>query len=191
MLNLILYLLVLDIQDACSETETRASPLDLPLCQPKDVLERIALQPFQDLESLLLDVSKPALTTKSSNDLRSGKQVLRRPSLPAFPWSHASGGHSRSNSDTVKLSTSRSICQGKWASISVIASSTDIDRSCFTNLDSFNYDQSLVPSSGSSDNKLSSSLFANLPIRECDSSSTVTCSKDSQVNAGTSFSSVT
>ncbi|MED6191494.1 hypothetical protein PIB30_118985 [Stylosanthes scabra] len=170
-------------KDPSSETETRASPLDFPLCQPKDVLERIALHPARDLESLLLDVSKPAITTKNNSDLRSGKQVLRRPCLPAFPWSHGFGGHSRSNPDTVKLSASRNVCQGKWARINVIVSSTAIDRSRFTDLDSFNYDQSLVPSTGSSSNKSFPSLFANLPIRQCDSSSMVACSKDSQVNA--------
>ncbi|KAJ1411771.1 hypothetical protein SESBI_20825 [Sesbania bispinosa] len=170
-------------KDPCSETESTTSPLDFPLCQPKDVLERIALHPFRDLESLLIDVSKPALTPKNSNDPRSGKQVSRRPSLPAFPWSHAFGGHSRTNSDTVKLSTSRSTCQGKWARIGVIASSTDIDRSLFTNFDSFSYDQSLVPSSGSSDKKDFPSLFANLSFHQLDSSSPVTCSKDSQANA--------
>lgn len=177
---------MLDIQDPCSETESTPSPLDFPLCQPKDVLERIALHPFQDFESLLLDVSKLAITTKSSNDLRSGKQASRRPSLPSFPWSHAFGGHSRTNYDTVKLSTSRSTCQGKWARMGVIASSTVIDRSHFTNLDSFSYDQSLVPSTGSSDNKLLASLCATIPSGQWDSSSPVTC-KDYQVNAGTSF----
>lgn len=147
-------------------------------------MERIALHPFRELESLLIDVSKPAITTKNSNDLRSGKQVSRRPSLPAFPWSHAFGGHCRTNSDTVKLSTSRSTCQGKWARIGIIASSTDIDRSSFTNFDSFSYDQNLVPSSGSSDKKNLPSLFANLPFHQLDSSSSVTCSKASQVNTG-------
>ncbi|XP_019422158.1 PREDICTED: uncharacterized protein LOC109331851 isoform X2 [Lupinus angustifolius] len=163
-------------KDLCSETEIIASPLDIPLSQPKDVLERIALHPFQDLDSLLLDLSK------STNDLRSGKQASRRSSLPSFPWSHAFGGHSRTNSDTVKLSTSRSACQGKWARTGIIASSTDIDRSCFTNLDSFSYDSSLVPSTGCSDNKLLPSLFSNLPSHQWDSSSPVTC-KDSQFNA--------
>ncbi|RDX61647.1 hypothetical protein CR513_60107 [Mucuna pruriens] len=170
-------------KDPCSETESTASPLDFPLHQPTDVLERIALHPFRDLESLLLDVSKLAVTTKNSNDQRSGKQLSRRPSLPAFPWSHAFGGNSRTNSDTVKLSTSRSMCQGKWTRIGVIASFSDTDRSSFTNLDSFSYDQSLVPSSGSSDKKNFPSLFANLPFHQLDSSSFVTCSEDSQVKA--------
>ncbi|KAG5041489.1 hypothetical protein JHK85_013965 [Glycine max] len=135
-------------KDHCSEVESTTSPLDFPLHQPKDVLERIALHPFQDLESLLLDVSKPAVTTKNG-----------------------------------KLSTSRSMCQGKWSRIGVIASSTDADRSSFSNLDSFSYDQSLVPSSGSSDKRNFSSLFANLPFHQLDSSSSVPCSEISQAKA--------
>lgn len=182
--NVILYLLALDIQDPCSETDCKASPLDFPLCQPKDVLEQIALHPFREFESLLIDVSKLAISTKNSNDLRSGKHVSRRPSLPSFPWSHAFGGNFRTNSDTAKLSTSRSTCRGKWARIGLIASSTDIDRSSFTDLDSFSYDQSLVPSSGNSDSKLIQSYFANLPFRRLDSSSSVSCSKEFQVNTG-------
>ncbi|XP_019446561.1 PREDICTED: uncharacterized protein LOC109349943 isoform X2 [Lupinus angustifolius] len=170
------------LKDPCSETESIASPLDSPLSQPKDVLEQIAIHPFQDLDSLLLDVSKLAITTKSTNDLRSGKQASRLPSLPSFPWLHAFGGHSRTNSDTVKLSTSRSACQGKWARIGVITNFTDIDRSSFINLDSFSYDTSLVPSSGSSGNKLLPPLFPNLSSFQWDSSSPVTC-KDSQFNA--------
>jgi hypothetical protein len=76
------------------------------------------------------------------------------------------------------------MCQGKWARIGLIASSTDIDRSSFTNFDSFSYDQSLVPSSGNSDSKAFQSLFANLPFRRLDSSAPVTCSKDFHVNTG-------
>ncbi|KAF1872767.1 hypothetical protein Lal_00016604 [Lupinus albus] len=170
------------LKDPCSETESIASPLDFPLSQPKDVFERIAIHPFQDLDSLLLDVSKLAVTTKSTNDLRSGKQASRMPSLPSFPWLHSFGGHSRTNSDTVKLSTSRSTCQGKWARIGVITTFTDIDRSCFINLDSFSYDPNLVPSTGSSGNKLLPPLFPNLSSCQWDSSSPVTC-KDSQFNA--------
>ncbi|KAK7318173.1 hypothetical protein RJT34_02872 [Clitoria ternatea] len=170
-------------KDPCSETESPASPLDFPLCQPKDVLERIALHPFRDLESLLFDVSKLSVSTKNNNDQRSGKQVSRRLSLPAFPWSHAFGGHSRTNSDTSKSSTSRSSCQGKWRRIGVIGRSPDTDRSCFTNIDSFSYDQSLVPSSSSSDKQNFPSVFATLPLHQLDSSSSVSCSKDSQVKA--------
>ncbi|CAL0312618.1 unnamed protein product [Lupinus luteus] len=169
------------LKDLC-ETESIANPLDFALSQPKDVFERIAIHPFQDLDSLLLDVSKLAVTTKSTNDLRSGKQVSRMPNLPSFPWLHSFGSHSRTNSDAVKSSTSRSACQGKWARIGVITNFTDIDRSSFINLDSFSYDPSLVPSSGSSGNKLLPPLFPNLSSCQWDSSSPVTC-KDSQFNA--------
>ncbi|XP_047156282.1 uncharacterized protein LOC124827301 isoform X1 [Vigna umbellata] len=171
-------------KDHCSEIESSTSPLDFPLHQPKDVLERLAVHPLQELESLLLDVSKPAATTKNSNnDQRSGKQLSRRPSLPAFTWSHAFGGHSRTNSDAVKSSASRSTCQGKWSRIGVITGSTNTDRSSFTNLDTFSYDQSLVPSSGSSEKKNFSSFFANRPFHQLDSSSSVSCSEDSQAKA--------
>ncbi|KAL2342716.1 hypothetical protein Fmac_004001 [Flemingia macrophylla] len=171
-------------KDPCSEIESTTSPLEFPLRQPNKVMEQIAVHTFQDLESLLLDVSKLAITTtKNSNDQRSSKQVSRRPSLPAFPWSHAFGSHSRTNSDTVKLSTSKSMCQGKWTRIGVIASSTDTDRSFFTNLDSFSYDQSLVPSSGSSEKTNFQSLFANLSSHQLNPSSSVSCSEDSKVKA--------
>lgn len=126
---------------------------------------------------MLIDVSKLAISTKNSNDPCSGKQVSRRPSLPSFPWSHAFGGNCRTNSDTAELSTNRSTYRSKWARIGLIASSTDIDRSPFTDLDSFGYDQSLVPSSENSDNKLIQSFSANLPFRQLDSLSSVSCSK--------------
>jgi len=174
------------MQDLCTEKKS-SSPLDFPLYQPKDVLERIAVPRSQDLDSLLLDESKPVVPKKNSNNLRYGKQVSHQPSLPTFPWSHAFGSHSRSNSDIVKLSTSRSTCKGKWARIGLIASSTDISRGCFTNLDSFSYDQSLVPSTSSLSNKDCPSL-ANLPFRQWNSSSSVTLSRDFEATTGTLFS---
>ncbi|QCD91689.1 hypothetical protein DEO72_LG4g2656 [Vigna unguiculata] len=161
-------------KDLCTENKNSSSLLDFPLYQPKDVLERIAVPRSQDLDSLLLDESKPVVPKKNSNNLRSGKQVSHQPSLPTFPWSLAFGSHSRTNSDIVKLSTSRSTCQGKWARIGLIASSTDISRGCFTNLDSFSYDQSLVPSTSSSSHKDCPSLFAILPFCHWNSSSSVT-----------------
>ncbi|KAJ7952241.1 Chromosome segregation in meiosis 3 [Quillaja saponaria] len=171
-------------KDSCNEAETACISLDFPIHQPKDVLGRIALPPPRDLESLLLDANKPAGSTKNTPDLRAGKQIFRWPSLPPFPWSHAFGGHSRSNSDAVKLSASKSICHGRWARIGNIASSVGIAGDLFTNLDSLTYDQSLVPSGGpkmgSSDNKVFLSLFANQSFCHQDSSSLV-FSRTSQV----------
>ncbi|CAB4310414.1 unnamed protein product [Prunus armeniaca] len=63
---------------SCNEPETPANPLDLPLCEPKYILERLALPPPKDLESLLLDATKPALSSKSTPDPCSGKQISRR-----------------------------------------------------------------------------------------------------------------
>ncbi|KAI9076778.1 hypothetical protein K1719_041254 [Acacia pycnantha] len=165
-------------KEPSSEIETPISPLDFPLCQPKDVLERIALPQSRDLDSLLLDASKGVLTSKSNGDLRTVKQVSRRPSLTAFSWSHNLSGHCRTNCDAVKLS-SRITCQGKWAKIGFHASYMGMDCGSFTNLDSFSYDQTLVPSVGSSDNKGLPSSCANLPFCHWVSSS-VTCSKGSQ-----------
>ncbi|KAJ7944975.1 Chromosome segregation in meiosis 3 [Quillaja saponaria] len=171
-------------KDSCNEARTPGSPLDLPIYQPKDVLGRIALPPPRDLESLLLDASKPAGTTRNTPDLRSGKQICRRPSLSPFPWSHSFGGHYRSNSDAVKLSTSRNMCQGRWERIGIIASSMGIAGDCFTNLDSLPYSQHLVPSGGpkigSSDNEFFLSIFDSQPFCQQDSSSFV-FSRASQV----------
>ncbi|XP_017407187.1 uncharacterized protein LOC108320310 isoform X5 [Vigna angularis] len=174
-------------KDLCTENKNSSSLLDFPLYQPKDVLERIAVPRSQDLDSLFPDESKPVVPKKNSNNLRSGKQVSDQPSLPTFPWSHAFGSHSRTNSDIVKLSTSRSTCQGKWARIDLIASSTDISRGCFTNLDSFSYDQSLVPSTSSSSHKDCPSLFAILPFCQWNSSSSVTRPKDFEATTGVSI----
>ncbi|PQQ16641.1 uncharacterized protein Pyn_26891 [Prunus yedoensis var. nudiflora] len=54
-----------EVQDSHKKPETPANPLDLPLCEPKYILERLALPPPKDLESLLLDAAKPALSSKT------------------------------------------------------------------------------------------------------------------------------
>ncbi|XP_024031978.1 uncharacterized protein LOC21390118 isoform X2 [Morus notabilis] len=134
-------------KDTFIKSETPANPLDLPLYQSLDILQCLALPPPKDLESLLLDASKPALASKNTPDMRSGKQIARRVSLPPFPWSHTSSGHCRTSSDVVKLSTSKGTCQGRWQSIGkIVTSSLDIATCNFTDLESLTYDQSLVPS---------------------------------------------
>lgn len=135
------------IQESFSKPGTTTN-LDLPLYKPKDILERLALPPPKDLETLLLDAAKPSASSKNNCDIRSGKHISRRASLSPFPWSHTYNGHCRTNSDAVKLLTSRSTCQGQWARIdssATLGASTD----CFTNLELLTYDQSLVPPSTS------------------------------------------
>ncbi|EEF51256.1 conserved hypothetical protein [Ricinus communis] len=104
-------------KESCSKRESSANFLNLSFEQPKGTLERLALPPPKDLEALLLDAAKPAVSSRNAPDPRPGKQASRRPSLPPFPWSHTFGGNCRTNSDANKLLTSRSTCQGRWVKL--------------------------------------------------------------------------
>ncbi|GKV23193.1 hypothetical protein SLEP1_g32953 [Rubroshorea leprosula] len=171
------------ILDSCGKPEMRAALLDFPLCQPKDVLEHLMLPPPKDLESLLLDAAKPSSSSRNTSDLRSGKQISRRPSLPPFPWSHTSNGHCRTNSDVVKCLTSRTTCQGRWVKIAKAASSPGSGTYSSTDLESLTYDQSMVPlrsKSGGLDNRIFPST-SGLPFGEWGSPSLATDSRASQV----------
>ncbi|KAL5749971.1 hypothetical protein ACOSP7_024574 [Xanthoceras sorbifolium] len=157
-------------KESCSKPGTPVNPLDFPLYQPKDIFERLALPPPKDLEALLLEATKPSASSRTNSDIRSGKLISRRPSLPPFPWSHTFNGHCRTNSDAVKLLTSRTTCQGQWARIESSAISHGTPTDCFTNLELLTYDQSLVPPSTS----------VSIPWHEWGSS--LTSSKASLVN---------
>ncbi|CAK7335615.1 unnamed protein product [Dovyalis caffra] len=135
-------------KDSCNKPETPANLLDFSFDQPKDTLERLALPPPKDLESLLLDATKHPASSRHGPDPRPGKQTSRRASLPAFPWSHTFSGHSRTNSDAVKCLSSRSTCQGRWVRIGDSFNSPGSASDCFTNLESLAYDETLVPSQG-------------------------------------------
>lgn len=166
-------------------------PLDLPLYTPKDLWGRLSLPPTKDLDSLLLDAAKPALSSKSMSDLRSGKQIVRRGCLPPFAWSHAFNGHSRNNSDATKLSISRSICQGRWVRVAspVILAANSAD--CYTDLDSITYNEGLVPSvkrkAGILASKIASRECAGIPPWDWASSSSATCSFPSNPTLGKTF----
>eukprot|EP00258_Populus_trichocarpa_P000951 XP_002299507.3 uncharacterized protein LOC7479288 isoform X1 [Populus trichocarpa] len=136
------------IQDSCNRPETPANLLDFSFDQPKDTLEHLALPPPKDLESLLLDATKHAASSRHVPDPRPGKTTSRRASLPAFPWSHTFSGHSRTNSDSVKCLPSRSTCQGRWVRIRDSFNSPGSASDCFMNLESLAYDETLVPSQG-------------------------------------------
>ncbi|XWS50016.1 hypothetical protein CRYUN_Cryun12cG0052200 [Craigia yunnanensis] len=138
-------------KDSCGKPEMPASPPGFPLFLPKDILERLALPPPKDLDSLLLDATKPSSSTRNNSDTRSSKQISRRASLPPFPWSHTFNG-CRTNSDAVKLLSNKSTCQGRWVKIPNTSSSPGIATGCFTNLESLAYDPSLIPSGSKFDN---------------------------------------
>ncbi|KAG6782830.1 hypothetical protein POTOM_012250 [Populus tomentosa] len=134
-------------KDSCNKPETPANLLDFSFDQPKDTLDRLALPPPKDLESLLLDATKIAASSRHAPDPRPGKQTSRQASLPAFPWSHTfSGQHSRTNSDAVKCSPSRSTCQGRWVRIVDSFNLPGCASDTLTNLESCAYDETLVPS---------------------------------------------
>ncbi|KAL5551856.1 hypothetical protein UlMin_002032 [Ulmus minor] len=164
---------------SCMKPETPANPLNLQLHQPKEILQRLALPPPKDLDSLLLDAAKTSSSSKNIPESRSGKQISRRVNLPPFPWSHSSSGSGRNCSDAVKLSTTRSTCEGRWVKVGKnFTSSPGSATSNFMDLELLAYDHSLVPPGlkTSSNNKISPNITLNPNKRERDSSA-LTCSK--------------
>ncbi|XP_021757569.1 uncharacterized protein LOC110722609 isoform X3 [Chenopodium quinoa] len=125
------------------KAESPADKKDSPSYQPRDILERLALPPPKDLDSLLQDAVKPVVSSKL-NDSRNGKTLSHRVSLPPFPWSHNFNGHHKSNNDAVRLSN-KSSCQGRWVRIRSTASFIGGGNEAFVDLDSLTYDSSLVP----------------------------------------------
>ncbi|XP_021679381.2 uncharacterized protein LOC110664131 isoform X2 [Hevea brasiliensis] len=183
------------LQDSCGRSEIPANLLNFSFDQPKDTLERLALPPPKDLESLLLDAAKPAVSSRNAPDPRTGKQTSRRPSLSPFPWSQTFSGHCRTNSDAVKLLASRSTCQGRWVKMGNSLNSLGITSSCFTNLESFAYDETLVPSSGPKLAILESNFASSMSVTHCEWGSSIaaasmtchihlgnTCMKESSLN---------
>ncbi|PIN01559.1 hypothetical protein CDL12_25934 [Handroanthus impetiginosus] len=118
--------------------------VDSPLCEPKDVLERLALPPPKDLDLLLSDASRSTFSSKNNTDPRLGKQVSHRSGLPPFPWSHSFSGH-KLGSDAVKLSTSRTICQGRWVKVQNSVALQKGSADLLVNFESLTFDECLVP----------------------------------------------
>ncbi|KAI3453761.1 hypothetical protein Pfo_010424 [Paulownia fortunei] len=118
---------------------------DSPLYKPKDILERLALPPPKDLDLLLSDAGKTT-SSKNSTDPRLGKPVSQRTGLPPFPWSHSFSGHNKLGSDAVKLSTSRTICQGRWVKVKNSSALQKGSADLLMDFESLAFDQSLVPS---------------------------------------------
>ncbi|KAK6117042.1 hypothetical protein DH2020_049218 [Rehmannia glutinosa] len=119
---------------------------DSSLYKPKDILERLSLPPPKDLDLLLSDASKTTTSSKNSTDPRLGKLVSQRTGLPPFPWSHSFSGHNKLGSDAVKLSTSRTICQGRWVKVKNFSALQKGSVDLLKDFESLTFDQSLVPS---------------------------------------------
>ncbi|KAJ4950079.1 hypothetical protein NE237_026911 [Protea cynaroides] len=155
-----------EIHDSCSKPGVSVNVNHSSLLQPEDILECLALPPAKDLESLLLDVAKPALSSRSSTDLCPSKLTSKRVGLPSLSLSHSIGVSCKTNADVAKLCTSKGTCQARWVRIGSTASFIGDARSCFSDVDSLTYDHSLVPSRGlkvglSEDEKVPSLLVKN------------------------------
>lgn len=166
-------------KDSFSKPKIPADVLDFVLCQPKDILERLALPPPKDLDSLLLDVAKPTVVSKNNSDSR-GKQISHRDSLPPFSWSHNYGGHYKSSADAIKSSAGKTTCQSRWIKIGNTNTSLKGRSDFLADLESLTYDHSLVPleglKNGPVENKIAPFASASFPWFELGSSSSATCS---------------
>lgn len=167
------------IEDSCRKPEVPDNTIAASSYEPKDVLERLALPPPKDLESLLIDTAKHTVSLRTTTDTRSGKQISRQISLPIFPWSHASGGHFKVNSDAAKSSTSRSTCQVRWVRIGNPSPSVSGVAPCSVDLESLTFDHNLVPSVGSK-----SGFSGDRSMQTEHGPSYATCSRAPQVSPG-------
>lgn len=124
----------------------KSSIANSPLYTPKYIFERLTLPLPKDLDLLLLsDASKPT-SSKNCADPRVGKSAPQRTGLPPFPWSHSLSGHTKLGSDAVKLSASRTTCQGRWVKVQNPAALQKGSADLLANFESLAFDQSLVPS---------------------------------------------
>lgn len=129
-------------------------------------------------------MAKSSASSRNTSDLRTGKTMPRKVTLPPFPWSHIISGHCRNNSDSIKLSSSRSTCQGRWLRIGNVCSCQRIATDFLANIESLTYDQTLVPSGLSSENKIWPTISVSLPWSEKDSFSSAMCPKASHIFRG-------
>ncbi|XP_071918150.1 uncharacterized protein [Coffea arabica] len=157
-------------KDSCGHMKPLAVAVDSPLCPPKDILERLALPPSKDLDSLLLDAVRPASSSRTGTDLRLGKTVFHRTGLPPFSWSHNSSGHVKSGSDTVKLSANRTTCPGRWVKVGNTLTPVKGSNLSMLDLKSLTYNHRLVPSGNLPSTPLgvenASSICLNISSRE-------------------------
>ncbi|KAG5539607.1 hypothetical protein RHGRI_019970 [Rhododendron griersonianum] len=173
------------VQDSLSKNETPAKVLDLELRQPKDILERLALPSPKDLDSLLLDAAKATVLLKNNNSDSRGKQVSQRASLSPFPWSHNSGGHCKASADAIKLSVSRTTCQGRWVKIGDTSTSPEGGSGFLADLELLTKDNNLValkgPKCGPSESEIAPATSVSFPWIELGSSSSAAPSIASQL----------
>ncbi|MCD9559369.1 hypothetical protein HAX54_017287 [Datura stramonium] len=148
------------VQEYSGKVQTVATMCHSPSYTPKDVLERLALTPSKDLDSLLMDTVKPA-SSRNSSDLRLSKPSSQRNGLPPFPWSHTCSGHPKTVPDSAKLSTNKMVCQGRWVRVENTSTPLKGSTGFLGELQSLTDNHKLVPTgvqvSGPSKNENASS----------------------------------
>ncbi|KAL0330017.1 UNVERIFIED_CONTAM: hypothetical protein Sradi_4988400 [Sesamum radiatum] len=147
------------VKESGDEIKLSKSVSDSPLYLPKDILERLTLPLPKDLDSLLSDAHKTTSSSKSC-DPRLGKTLFQQTGLPSFPWSHSFSGHSKLGADSVKLSTSRTMCNARWFKVKSSSTPQKDPVSSVWDIESLTFDQNLVPkvnlTSGSPENQTAS-----------------------------------
>ncbi|KAJ8539371.1 hypothetical protein K7X08_013623 [Anisodus acutangulus] len=157
-----------------------------PSYTPKDVLERLALTPSKDLDSLLMDTVKAA-SSRNNGDLRLSKPSSQRNGLPPFPWSHTCSGNPKTVPDSAKLSTSKMVCQGRWVRVENTPTPLKGSTGFLVELQSLTDNHKVVPTgvqvSGPSKNENASSNRDSFTVCERISSS-IAASNTSEVPPG-------
>ncbi|KAL0289787.1 UNVERIFIED_CONTAM: hypothetical protein Scaly_2691900 [Sesamum calycinum] len=147
------------VKESGDEIKLSKSVSDSPLYLPKYILERLTLPLPKDLDSLLSDAHKTTSSSKSC-DPRLGKTLFQQTGLPSFPWSHSFSGHSKLGADSVKLSTSRTMCNARWFKVKSSSTPQKDPVSSVWDIESLTFDQNLVPkvnlTSGSPENQTAS-----------------------------------
>ncbi|XP_059287776.1 uncharacterized protein LOC132041046 isoform X2 [Lycium ferocissimum] len=135
------------VQESSGKVQAVATMCHSPSYTPKYVLERLALTPSKDLDSLLMDTVKPA-TLRNSGDLRLSRPSSQRNGLPPFPWSHTCSGHPKTVPDSAKLSTSKMVCQGRWVRVENTSTPVKGSTGFLEELQSLTDNHKLVPTGG-------------------------------------------
>ncbi|XP_055806284.1 uncharacterized protein LOC129874842 isoform X2 [Solanum dulcamara] len=164
-------------QEYSGKVQSVATMCHSPSYTPKDLLERLALTPSKDLDSLLVDTVKPP-SSRNSGDLRLSKPSSQRNGLPPFPWSHTCSGHPKTVPDSAKLSTNKMVCQGRWVRVENTLTPLKGSTGFLEELQSLTDNHKLVPTgvqvSGPSKNENASTNLDSLTTCERISSSMAT-----------------
>ncbi|KAH0705449.1 hypothetical protein KY290_010143 [Solanum tuberosum] len=132
------------VQEYSCKVQSVPTMCHAPLYTPKDLLERLALTPSKDLDSLLVDTVKFA-SSRNSSDLRLSKPSSQRNGLPPFSWSHPCSGHPKTVPDSAKLSTNKMVCQGRWVRVENTLTPLKGSTGFLEELQSLTDDHKLVP----------------------------------------------